>query len=71
MLGAAALDEPALRAGLLQWWALHGRHVIPWKLGGDGRPAPCGTALDPYPIWVAEVMLQQTQLQVALPYWRR
>ena len=55
----------------MQWWALHGRHAIPWKLGGDGRPAPCGTALDPYPIWVAEVMLQQTQLQVALPYWRR
>ena len=27
--------------------------------------------LDPYPIWVAEVMLQQTQLRVVLPYWQR
>ena len=27
--------------------------------------------LDPYGIWIAEVMLQQTQLAVALPYWRR
>ncbi|MGB5136100.1 MAG: 8-oxo-dGTP diphosphatase MutT [Prochlorococcaceae cyanobacterium] len=27
--------------------------------------------LDPYPIWVAEVMLQQTRLRVALPYWQR
>ena len=27
--------------------------------------------LDPYPIWIAEVMLQQTQLQVVLPYWWR
>jgi len=27
--------------------------------------------LDPYPIWVAEVMLQQTQLQVVLPFWER
>ena len=26
---------------------------------------------DPYGIWIAEVMLQQTQLQVALPYWQR
>jgi len=25
--------------------------------------------LDPYGIWIAEVMLQQTQLAVALPYW--
>ena len=34
------------------------------------RPGP-GEPLDPYPIWVAEVMLQQTQLQVVLPYWQR
>ena len=27
--------------------------------------------LDPYGVHVAEVMLQQTQLQVVLPYWRR
>ena len=27
--------------------------------------------LDPYGIWIAEVMLQQTQLAVALPYWVR
>jgi A/G-specific adenine glycosylase len=33
-------------------------------------PAP-DEQLDPYAIWVAEVMLQQTQLQVVLPYWQR
>jgi A/G-specific adenine glycosylase len=71
LLASAQLDLPALREGLLAWWAIHGRHSIPWKLGPDQQPAPCGTALDPYPIWVAEVMLQQTQLQVVLPYWRR
>ena len=27
--------------------------------------------LDPYGIWIAEVMLQQTQLAVVLPYWER
>jgi A/G-specific adenine glycosylase len=28
-------------------------------------------SLSPYGIWVAEVMLQQTQLSVVLPYWQR
>ena len=27
--------------------------------------------LSPFCIWIAEVMLQQTQLQVVLPYWER
>ena len=37
----------------------------------NGRwPAP-EKSVDPYGIWIAEVMLQQTQLQVVLPYWRR
>ena len=69
------LNEPnsifRLRQLLLDWWAQHGRLAIPWKLSPDGRPASSGHALDPYPIWVAEVMLQQTQLLVVLPYWRR
>ena len=50
---------------LLGWWDEHGRHDIPWKqASASGQP-------DPYGIWIAEVMLQQTQLQVALPYWQR
>jgi A/G-specific adenine glycosylase len=69
----ASFEEvgPQLRHQLLAWWQIHGRHGIPWKLGpGGGLPAD-GAPLDPYPIWVAEVMLQQTQLAVMLPYWRR
>jgi A/G-specific adenine glycosylase len=62
---------PALREALLGWWDYNGRHLIPWKQRPGGRrPAP-GESLDPYPIWIAEVMLQQTQLQVVLPYWQR
>ena len=54
---------------LLGWWNDHGRHDIPWKRTSSGeRPAP-DQPLDPYPIWIAEVMLQQTQLAVMLPYW--
>jgi len=62
---------PALRADLLAWWQANGRHWIPWKLGPDGHPPGAGESLDPWPIWSAEIMLQQTQLQVVLPYWRR
>ena len=37
----------------------------------NGRwPAP-EESVDPYGIWIAEAMLQQTQLQVVLPYWQR
>jgi A/G-specific adenine glycosylase len=63
--------SPELRQRLLAWWDLDGRHTIPWKVGADGRPAADGAPLDPFPIWCAEVMLQQTQLQVVLPYWQR
>ena len=45
-----------LRHALLAWWQEHGRHTIPWKrMASGGRPGP-GDPLDPYPIWVAEVM---------------
>ena len=68
---AVALRVPRLRQQLLLWWECQGRHTIPWKLTADGcRPAD-GEPLDPYPVLVAEVMLQQTQLAVVLPYWQR
>jgi len=60
-----------MREALLDWWEAYGRHTIPWKCTASGTPSGPGEILDPYPIWVAEVMLQQTQLQVALPYWQR
>ncbi|MEB3243799.1 MAG: 8-oxo-dGTP diphosphatase MutT [Cyanobacteriota bacterium] len=59
-----------LRGRLLAWWERHGRHAIPWKLRPDGSRPADGEELDPYGVFVAEVMLQQTQLRVALPYWR-
>jgi len=65
------LNVVVLRQRLREWWQLHGRQLIPWKCLPSGEPVSCGAGLDPYPIWVAEVMLQQTQLQVVLPYWQR
>ena len=64
-------DAAVLSIALLAWWERHGRGGIPWKqLPGGGRPAP-DQDLNPYGIWIAEVMLQQTQLVVVLPYWTR
>ena len=64
-------SERPLRSALLSWWQAHGRHDIPWKRSAQDVLPKRGEELNPYPIWVAEVMLQQTQLQVVLPYWQR
>ncbi|MGA8278866.1 MAG: A/G-specific adenine glycosylase [Rhodanobacteraceae bacterium] len=45
---------------LLAWFDLHGRTDLPWQ-----HPRT------PYRVWLSEVMLQQTQVQTAIPYFRR
>lgn len=35
------------------------------------RPLPWRHTRDPFPIWVSEVMLQQTQVQTVIPYYLR
>jgi A/G-specific adenine glycosylase len=45
---------------LLHWFSLHGRHSLPWQI----NPTP-------YRVWVSEVMLQQTQVATAIPYYAR
>ena len=44
---------------ILAWYARHQRD-LPWR-----------KTLDPYHIWVSEVMLQQTQVETVIPYYRR
>ena len=57
-----------LSEDLLGWYDQHAR-VMPWRVGPAARAT--GERPDPYGIWMSEVMLQQTQLQVVLPYWER
>ena len=64
-------DAVTLSTSLLVWWERHGRGGIPWKLLPSGVSPALGQDLNPYGIWIAEVMLQQTQLNVMLPYWKR
>lgn len=45
---------------LIAWHREHGRHDLPWQGG-----------VDPYRIWLSEIMLQQTQVDTVIPYYRR
>jgi A/G-specific adenine glycosylase len=45
---------------LTVWQRAHGRHDLPWQ----------GTR-DAYRIWLAEIMLQQTQVATVVPYYER
>ena len=58
-----------IQKDLFIWFSTNGRLRIPWKLKKDGSRPEIGEILSPYGIWIAEVMLQQTQLKVVLRYW--
>jgi A/G-specific adenine glycosylase len=47
----------AIRLSLLSWYQKNAR-VLPWR-----------NTHDPYLIWISEVMLQQTQVDTAIPYF--
>jgi A/G-specific adenine glycosylase len=49
----------ALRHDLLKWFRKH-RRDLPWR-----------RSRDPYRIWIAEVMLQQTRIAAVVPYYDR
>lgn len=46
---------------LLAWYDRHARD-LPWRTGGVS---------DPYRVWLAEIMLQQTTVPVVIPYYHR
>ena len=63
-----------LSRSLLTWWEVHVRKdpaLKPWMFTPEGKWPELCEQVNPYPIHVAEVMLQQTQLKVVLPYWQR
>lgn len=51
---------PDFATRLLAWFDRHGRHDLPWQ-----HPRT------PYRVWLSEVMLQQTQVAVVIPYFLR
>ena len=57
-----ALQAPDLRrtARLLETWFHRHQRPLPWR-----------DAYEPYYVWISEVMLQQTRMEVVLPYFAR
>ena len=47
-----------IQQAILAWYDLHGRHSLPWKVKNI------------YKIWISEIMLQQTQVKTAIPYFK-
>ncbi len=59
--GAADPARATRFAGkLLEWFDANGRKDLPWQLDPT-----------PYRVWVSEIMLQQTQVATAIPYFRK
>jgi A/G-specific adenine glycosylase len=55
-----AVTRPSFASRVIAWQRTHGRHDLPWQ-----------NTRDPYRIWLSEIMLQQTQVGTALPYFER
>jgi len=47
-------------ARILSWFDDHGRKDLPWQRN-----------INPYRVWISEIMLQQTQVQTVIPYYER
>ena len=60
------LAAPEIRRRLLAWYDANAR-ALPWRVG----PADHGSGVraDPYRVWLSEVMLQQTTVPHATPYF--
>ena len=54
-----ARAQKKFQSTLLKWFSAHQRD-LPWR-----------SSRDPYRIWVAEVMLQQTRIAAVMPYYQR
>ena len=48
---------------LFAWWDVN-RRALPWR-------AEPGEVADPYQVWLSEILLQQTTVAAATPYFRR
>ena len=46
---------------VLAWYDAEGRD-LPWRQGKDEKP-------DPYAVWLSEIMLQQTTVKAAIPFY--
>ncbi len=60
------MSPETLRARLLAWYDANARD-LPWRVGPADHAV--GVRVDPYRVWLSEVMLQQTTVPHATPYF--
>jgi A/G-specific adenine glycosylase len=53
------LKDNIIRKNIIDWYLVNQRD-LPWR-----------RSLDPYAVWISEVMLQQTQVATVIPYYHR
>jgi len=63
---AAGTRFDGLPDALLDWYGRHAR-TLPWRIGPGERGR--GVVPDPYRVWLAEIMLQQTTVPHAVRYF--
>ena len=56
--------EDRVSAALLDWYDGHAR-ALPWRVRPNEGP------VDPYRVWLSEIMLQQTTTAAVAPYFAR
>lgn len=61
-------DINRLRRALLDHYDRLGR-ALPWRIRPNERAK--GVVADPYAVWLSEIMLQQTTVPHATPYWKK
>ena len=54
------MNSKDFQNAILNWFEVHGRKNLPWQ-----------TNITAYSVWISEIMLQQTQVQTAIPYFKR
>ena len=54
------MDKSRFRRQILRWFDQHGRKDLPWQINPTA-----------YRVWVSEIMLQQTQVATATPYFTK
>lgn len=59
-------DPLPLRRALLDWYDANARS-LPWRIGPAEKAK--GAVADPYCVWLSEIMLQQTTVPHATPYF--
>ena len=55
-----AISPNTFNRQVLDWFDDHGRKHLPWQQD-----------INPYRVWISEIMLQQTQVNTVIPYFQR